>query len=93
MTDQIEQFLKRLNELPKGYSTGEFKGAPYGATLTISDDGKRFKLFAQNLATKDHVSFNLYLLNGGRHILRPCEMSEAKVVDFVLGYVPDLGTV
>lgn len=53
-----------------------------------SGDGRRVKLYGEELGGADHVSFNLYVA-GGEARLKPCEMPEAKVVAFVLGYEPD----
>ncbi|WP_445945055.1 hypothetical protein [Rhizobium sp. CB3060] len=36
----------------------------------------------------DIVSFNIYRLSG-RLMLKPCEMSSSKVIDFLLGFRPD----
>lgn len=37
----------------------------------------------------DIVSFNLYRLAGPGPMLKRCEMSSAKVVEFVLGFEPE----
>ncbi len=47
---------------------------------------------AEELGGGDYVSLNLYRTGRGAR-LRPCEMTEAKVVDFVLGLRPDAATV
>lgn len=36
----------------------------------------------------DIISFNLYVLSCVRPMLRPCEMSSEKVIDFVIGFRP-----
>ena len=46
------------------------------------------KLYGERLAGGDHVSFNLYTTGSGVK-LKPCEMPEAKVINFVLGFQPD----
>jgi hypothetical protein len=66
-----------------------YEGLRYGVTVRKSRAGKRTSLFARALAGSDVVSFNLYRLRSGEDSLRPCEMPVAKVVAFVLGYVPD----
>jgi len=50
--------------------------------------GKAWKLVAEELGGKGYISLNLYLTQNGE-ILRPCEMPAAKVVEFVIGFVPD----
>lgn len=87
MTD----FLQCLGAIPPGYSTGQYLGCRYATTLEVSADGKRLRLFAQQLGGNDHVSFNLYRLRQGQPLLKPCEMPKQKVIDFVLGYRPDDG--
>jgi|APEBP8051073178_1049388.scaffolds.fasta_scaffold12437_2 hypothetical protein len=78
-----------LARLPTGYLKGSFTGRTYGVTVTRSEDGKRTSLFAEELGGKDIVSFNLYSLGSGEEALRPCEMSSDKVIDFVVGLVPE----
>lgn len=82
--------MTRLNALPTGYGQGVFLGNRWGVTVERSADGKRVKLYGEALGGADHVSFNLYFA-GGEARLKPCEMAAAKVVDFVLRFVPDRG--
>ncbi|MGF6178266.1 hypothetical protein [Ensifer sp. 4252] len=82
------QFDKALAELPEGYLEGVFEGRRLGATVKRSGDGKRVWLYGEELGGRDVVSFNLYALTGANAILRPCEMSSSKVIDFVLGFEP-----
>ena len=79
-------FEAALERLPSGYSEGVFDGCRYGVTVKRSDDGRRNSLFARDLAATDIVSFNLYRLESGETLLKPCEMSSEKVVRFVLGF-------
>ena len=51
-------------------------------------DGNSQKLVAEELGGSDYISLNLYRLTSGTR-LKPCEMPEAKVVDFVLNLRPD----
>lgn len=85
----MDEFVQRLAELPEGYSTGQYHGRRYATTITLSADKKRMKLFAEELGGSGHVSFNLYFTANGQPLLRPCEMPQAKVIDFVLRYSPD----
>ena len=85
----MDEFVERLRALPRGYSTGLIGDRRYGATIDLSPDGKRMKLFAEELGGNDHVSFNLYFTAGGKPVLKPCEMPQEKVIDFVLNYAPD----
>lgn len=78
-----------LGSLPDGYSQGDFQGQRWGVTVRRGLDGRRLWLYGEELGGKDIVSFNLYSGVGGRHLLKPCEMSSTKVVEFVLGFRPD----
>lgn len=84
----MQAFLDRFLALPAGYSEGRFGGRRYGVSVSSSADGKRRSLFAEELGGKDLVSLNLYLLASGKALLKPCEMPEAKVIDFVMGFEP-----
>ena len=57
-----------------------------GVTIDRSTDLGWTKLFARELGGRDIVSFNLYRTPAGKVHLRPCEMSSAKVIDFVCGF-------
>lgn len=81
-------FEAALERLPRGFSEGFFDGRRYGVTVQRSHDGRRNSLFARDLAGTDIVSFNLYRMLDGDTLLRPCEMSSEKVVNFVLGFTP-----
>ncbi len=78
----VSTFDVALARLPTGYLR------TYGVTVTRSEDGKRTSLFAEELGGQDIVSFNLYGLSTGE-LLKPCEMSSQKVVDFVIGLVAE----
>ncbi|NTJ45041.1 hypothetical protein G6L28_20860 [Agrobacterium larrymoorei] len=81
-------FEAALSRLPNGYVDGNFGGRAWGVTVKRSQDGKRIWLYGEELGGTDIVSFNLYRLAGSRPMLKPCEMSSAKVIDFVLGFEP-----
>jgi hypothetical protein len=61
---------------------------PVGLTVTRSEDGRRWWLFARELGGSDIVSLNLYRPKSGKIALRPCEMSVEKVSEFVRDYQP-----
>ncbi len=85
----MRTFLERFDALPEGYSEGRYQGRRYAATISLSSDGKRRKLYAEELGGRDHVSFNLFILETGAPLLKPCEMPAEKVIDFVCGFAPD----
>ena len=82
----LVKFEKALAALPEGYVHGIFQGRRWGATINRSADGNRVWLYGEELGGADVVSFNLYVLSGASAILKLCEMSSSKVVDFVLGF-------
>ena len=81
-------FEAALARLPDGYVDGNFGGRAWGVTVKRSQDLKRTSLNGEELGGTDIVSFNLYRLIGPGPMLKPCEMSSAKVIDFVLGFEP-----
>lgn len=85
MDDQfVDQFLK----LPRGYSNGCCKGRRCGVTVSFSNDGKRHNFFAEELGGTDRVSFNLYILETGKLVSKPCKMAREKVIDYLLNFQP-----
>jgi hypothetical protein len=76
-------FYTKLVSMPNGASDVWYKQERYLVTKETLFDGTLIKLYAQKLSNKDIVSGNYYpTLKGG--MLKPCEMSEEKVIDFVL---------
>ncbi len=86
--DNLAAFAAALDRIPDGYGEGSLDDRRYGVTLDASPDRRRRWLYAEELGRADRISFNLYELSDGRLALRPCEMPEAKVIDFVVRYVP-----
>jgi len=72
-----------LDLIPPGYSEGLYHGRRYGMQKTLHAGGKGLKFFARELGGTDFVSLNLYQLSSG-DLLKPCEMPETKVRDFLL---------
>ncbi len=83
-----DPFTTALNLIPEGHSTGHFNARRYRVEKTSHAKGRSLKLFGRELGGTDFVSLNLYHLTSG-DVLKPCEMSQAKVRAFVLGYVVD----
>jgi len=84
MTDR--QTLRPFLDLDAGYYKVMFRDRTYGMRIDVSRDGKRRKLYAEELGGTDHISCNLYLLNDQAPLLKPCEMPEQKVLDFISGF-------
>ena len=83
------EFYAAFEKLAEGYSEGAYEGRRFGLIIQRSEDGRRNSLFARELAGTDIFSFNLYRVTSGKISLKPCEMSAAKVVAFVLDFRPD----
>ena len=83
------QFLHAFESLPVGGYGGSFEGKRYRITKTRLLTGRSEKLEAEELGGNDYISLNLYRLADGTALLKPCEMSEEKVVAFVTGVTPD----
>ncbi|AYM09003.1 hypothetical protein [Agrobacterium tumefaciens] len=81
-------FEAALARLLDGYVDGNFGGRAWGVTVKRSQDLKRTWLYGEELGGTDIVSFNFYRLIGSGPMLKPCEMSSAKVIEFVLGFEP-----
>ncbi|MEL7339913.1 MAG: peptide methionine sulfoxide reductase [Bacteroidota bacterium] len=68
--------------IPGDYSEVSFAGKRYSLTRQDFNQGRSLKVFARELGGTDFISFNYYLTEGGA-LLKPCEMSEAKVRQFL----------
>ncbi|WP_206422610.1 hypothetical protein [Nocardioides pantholopis] len=76
------EFVARL---PLGWSEVEYAGRRYGLSRTVQVGGRSEKVYAEELGGSDVVSANLYRPRQGPAVLRPCEMSAAKVTSFLAG--------
>ena len=81
---KLRAFHDRLARFPSGYLRGRYQGRSYGISLTRPLPGIE-KLYAEELGGSDIISFNYYTTNQSGPLLKPCEMSSERVVDFVLG--------
>ena len=81
-------FLTAFDALPTGTFYGRAHGRRYVVTRSAVAGARGEKLVAEALDGSDYISLNLYRLNAGP-LLKPCEMSDAKVIDFVQALVPD----
>ncbi len=82
-------FLAAFDALPFGGYGGTFEGRRYRIVKSQFAAARSQKLEAEELGGNDTVSLNLYRLEGGAALLKPCEMPEEKVRAFVLGVVAD----
>lgn len=77
--------LKKIKSLPLGYSEVFFENRKYGITRTDYNNGKSFKIYAEELGGNDFISLNYYITNTSEK-LKPCEMPEKKVIHFLNNY-------
>ncbi len=81
------EFYEKLLALPDGANDVHYLGERYLLRKETLLGGRLIKIYAKALGHKDVVSGNYYpTMKGG--MLKPCEMSDAKVIDFVLNAVP-----
>jgi len=76
-------FYTKLLALPNGANDVIYLDKRYLLRKEILLEGKLLKVYAEELGGNDIVSGNYYpTMKGG--MLKPCEMSDKKVIDFVL---------
>lgn len=75
-------FRNKLLNLPNKTFFVLYKNEKYLVTKNIIASNGIAKLYAINLRNKDIVSCN-YFVNIKNGLLKPCEMSSKKVIDFV----------
>ena len=73
--------LDKIMQFPEGYSFAVYKGKKYGVTRTGFNNGKSFKIFAQELGGNNFISLNYYITQLEDQ-LEPCEMPKQKVIHF-----------
>ena len=77
------EFYTRLLALPNGANDVKYQDKRYLLIKETLLKGKLLKVYAERLDEIDVVSGNYYpTIKGG--MLKPCEISDAKVIDFVL---------
>lgn len=79
----LKNFEKKLINLPEGSFYAQYKKLKYLATKSVMSKGGVIKFYAYELGGNDFVSCNFYMTKG-KNILKPCEMSPDKVIDFVI---------
>ena len=74
-----------VDAVPEGWTRVLYEGRPYGLTRRTWAGGRSINVLAEELGGSDVVSANIHRTATAHH-LRPCEMPEAKVVDFLRGW-------
>lgn len=79
-------FYTRLLALPNGANNVRYLEKRYLLRKETILDGRLLKIYAKELGGNDVISGNYYAtIKGG--LLKPCEMPEQKVIEFVLNAV------
>jgi len=77
--------FEKIQLLPLGYSEVMYEGKKYGVSRSDFNAGQSIKVFAEQLGGKDFISFNYYITSSDHH-LKPCEMPDEKVRQFLQGF-------
>ncbi|MFK7749882.1 MAG: peptide methionine sulfoxide reductase [Kordia sp.] len=80
------KMLKKIQQLPLGYSEVLYENTRYSVTKSEFNQGKSYKVYASKLGGNNFISLNYYCTST-REILKPCEMPEQKVIHFLENYV------
>lgn len=75
--------LDAINRIPEGYSEVLYQNKKYSVTKDIYNNGKSFKIYAKELQGNDFISLNYYITSTSE-LLKPCEMSDQKVIRFLM---------
>ncbi len=79
----MNKFRQRIISFDDGSFYVLYKNSKYLVTKQIYSNAKIIKIYAEQLKGNNIVSGNYFLsIKGG--LLKPCEMSDTKVIDFVL---------
>jgi len=77
------EFYTKLLTLPNGAYDVRYLGKRYLLRKERLLEGRLFKIYAEELGGNDIISGNYYpTIKEG--LLKPCEMSDKKVIDFVI---------
>ncbi len=78
----MSELLNKIQSFPSGYSVVWYHDKKYGLTRTDFNNGKSIKLFAEELGGNDFISLNYYIMSHSER-LKPCEMPQQRVIDFI----------
>lgn len=73
---------QKIEKIPIGASEIQIDGKKYLVSRKDFNQGKSTKVYAEELGGNDFISFNFYKTTNGER-LKPCEMPEKKVLDFI----------
>jgi len=73
---------EKIKLLPIGFSEVRYQGKKYAVTRKDFNNGSSVKVYAEESGGKNFISFNYYITTQAK-LLKPCEMPEEKVIDFL----------
>ena len=76
-----------IAQIPKGYSEVMINGRRYGVSRSDFNAGSSLKVYAEELGGNDFISFNYYQTSR-EALLKPCEMPQQKVIEFLHNMQP-----
>lgn len=76
---------EKIDAIAIGYSEVTYNAKKYGITKTVFNNGKSYKIYAEELGGKDYISLNYYITTKDE-FLKPCEMPQQKVIHFLTHY-------
>ena len=74
--------LDKIKHIPLGYSEVTYQHKKYGVTKREFNNGNSFKVYAKELGGNNFISLNYYITKT-QELLKPCEMSQQKVIHFL----------
>ena len=83
MTDAARDLVGLLERFPPGWSVARYAGRRWAVTRTVRVGGRQQSVYAEELGGTAIVSANVYAPRDGEALLRPCEMSAERVLDFL----------
>ena len=83
MNEEPDRELDSLiGAIPEGWTRVQVAGQGWGITRTTRAGGKTISFDAQRLGNKEQLGANVWVTSEGS-ILRPCEVPEEKVMQFL----------
>ena len=79
-----DQVLEKIVALPNGFKEVKYRDRAYGLRKESFNEEQSFKVYAEELGGRDHISLNFYQTSTAKHV-RPCEMPLQKVLAFLRG--------
>ncbi len=71
-----------IARIPDGNSSGVYRAKKYAISKSTYNGGRSCKIYAEELGGREFISMNFYQMKSG-DLLKPCEMPQQKVVDFL----------